>query len=201
MHIASQSGHLEIVQILIAKGAKIDTNDISGNTSLHLATSYGQKQCLELLIQKGANIESRNSSGYTPLHSAASVGQNQTLDILIQNGANIESQNNVGRTPLHIAVENWSSYYGSSKNTVETLIQNGAKLEAKDIHGQTQIQLAICRKQSSMVQILLRYGASLKMRNEDGFNPLEVALILDVFSWNHEKKMNLIKFLTYSGMM
>ena len=30
LHIASQSGHLEIVQMLITKGAKIDTKDING---------------------------------------------------------------------------------------------------------------------------------------------------------------------------
>ena len=98
-----------------------------------------------------------------------------------------------------IRIKLWK--YGSSEKTIEILIQNGAKLDAKDVHGQTPIHLAACRKDPSKVSILAKYGASLKMRNEDGLTPLEVALIFDVFSWNLEQKLNSIKVLTYSGMM
>ena len=49
----------DIVQILIDKGASINTKNEYGFTALMLASSNGHKDIVELLIDKGADIDAK----------------------------------------------------------------------------------------------------------------------------------------------
>ena len=85
-------------------------------------------------------------------------------------------------------------HYGPAK-TLEILIQKGAKLDAKDNIGQTPIHLAVLEMRLSRIEMLARYGSSLKIRNLDGFTPLECAL--KDFT---EPYLKCSKVLLYRGM-
>jgi ankyrin repeat protein len=66
--LASESGHLETVELLIKNGA--DKNDSTNYrfTPLHEAAKHGFKDIVELLINKGANINDKSSNKITALH-------------------------------------------------------------------------------------------------------------------------------------
>ncbi len=75
---AVNTGNIEVVKLLLAKGAKVNLTDqhlptskIIGpqplNTALHYAAEKGFYDIARLLIDKGANIEQLNSTGITPL--------------------------------------------------------------------------------------------------------------------------------------
>jgi ankyrin repeat protein len=49
LHSAAYNRHKEIVEILLANGAKIDAANIYGGTALHCAMVYGHKEIVEIL--------------------------------------------------------------------------------------------------------------------------------------------------------
>ena len=53
--IGTPSGHTDILQILLERGADRDAQDVNGNTPLHLAVSSNRIQCVQLLLNGGAD--------------------------------------------------------------------------------------------------------------------------------------------------
>merc|ERR1711871_521597 len=51
IHRASEQGHVEVLELLIAAGADVDRQNSRGDTAAHLAAEHGHDRCLELLIE------------------------------------------------------------------------------------------------------------------------------------------------------
>ena len=73
LHPVSASGEIEILELLISKGANINLRDKNGETPLHYAASCQQNLIIEQLIQKGADINAlANCSIEAAMQSRAS---------------------------------------------------------------------------------------------------------------------------------
>ena len=132
LHNAALLGHVEIVNLLISNGAKINIKNGVGMTPLHEASN---KEIAEILLANNANVNAR-AKGITPLHVAASVNDNDVSKILIINGADINAKDDSEITPLHYAV----SFY--AKEIVQLLITNGVDLNATDSDYKTALDYA-----------------------------------------------------------
>ena len=77
IHIASQNGHFEVVDLLISRGCKLSPKNRGGNTPLHMATEYGFDNVVLLLRSKGADPQAKNDEGCT-----AETGIEGTKDIV-----------------------------------------------------------------------------------------------------------------------
>jgi ankyrin repeat protein len=64
---ACRHGHLDIVRLLLAKGARVDEPDASGDTALSYAACNGHMDIVKLLREHGADTELRNRAGRTVL--------------------------------------------------------------------------------------------------------------------------------------
>mmetsp|Transcript_10895 Transcript_10895/g.16604 ORF Transcript_10895/g.16604 Transcript_10895/m.16604 type:complete len:233 (+) Transcript_10895:73-771(+) len=62
LHIASQNGHLNLVELLIECGADINCQNFKGNTPLHMALSYDYIDVAEFLISAGVDMDLKNES-------------------------------------------------------------------------------------------------------------------------------------------
>jgi ankyrin repeat protein len=60
---ASQYGHIEIVRLLVDKGAQIDLQGINGFTALIVACMNESTEIVKLLLEKGANADLRDKEG------------------------------------------------------------------------------------------------------------------------------------------
>lgn len=58
--------YLEIVKLLVEKGANINIQDEHGRTALHIASVNGRLEMVKLLVEKGADIKVKNNKGETP---------------------------------------------------------------------------------------------------------------------------------------
>ncbi len=68
---ASREGDLDIVKLLLDKGANIDDKDtLSGSTSLMFACDNGKFDIVKLLLERGANVNLINNNENTALHNA-----------------------------------------------------------------------------------------------------------------------------------
>ncbi|MGB7065806.1 MAG: ankyrin repeat domain-containing protein, partial [Syntrophobacteria bacterium] len=100
--VAAKDGQLEIVEMLLDKGADIEGRDAKfGGTPLIWAAIRGQTETVKLLLGKGADIngvEEKNGMSATIL--AAIKGNNKIIGILLESGADVNGGDKDGRTPL-----------------------------------------------------------------------------------------------------
>jgi ankyrin repeat/SOCS box protein 2 len=73
---AAGEGKLDIVQILLAAGAEIETGGEHGTTALSIAAREGHQQVVEYLLTNGAQADKPNQEGWTPFHFCYRPGPN-----------------------------------------------------------------------------------------------------------------------------
>ena len=182
---------------MLQYGANIEAKNSDGATPLHAACGsfFDSLKAVQKLIEKSAKINAKDLFGFTRLHHAASFGRYLILEILLENGANIEAETNLGHRSFHCAVNIPNGEINSDyEKAVKILIQMGARLDIKDGDGQAPIHLAVLQiqRRSSIVEILVTNGVSLKTRNQHGLTPLECAL---------KHSLRCVKVLLYGGIM
>ena len=57
--MASQNGHLDVVRVLLDKGAEVNAKRIDGTTALMVASQNGHREVVRELLEKGA-VEGEN---------------------------------------------------------------------------------------------------------------------------------------------
>ncbi|KAI0205233.1 hypothetical protein F4808DRAFT_277961 [Astrocystis sublimbata] len=84
--------HKEVVQLLLDKGADVESKDKSGRTPLSWAAENEYAAIVQLLLDKKADIESKDNSGRTPLSWAARNGHKEIVHLLLGKGGPISSR-------------------------------------------------------------------------------------------------------------
>lgn len=143
--VAASVGSLEIVQLLLGAGAKVDMADANGVTPLMMASAAGHADVGGLLITRCANIDQASNTGYTPLLFAAHEGQKATLRMLLSRGAVVDRADKEGNTPLLVA-----SKMGHAE-LVTLLLQNSADPQHKNLHGHDALYIA---RDNSRLEVL-----------------------------------------------
>lgn len=110
--LAVYNNSVDVVDFLLAKGAKTSGQDAAGNTALMGVCFKGYTELAHTLVDAGADVNERNSNGATALTFAATFGHLQIAEWLLKNGADIYVQDSRGKTPLDHArlQENWPMY-------------------------------------------------------------------------------------------
>ena len=162
LHVASESGNLEAMQILIDAGSFVGSKNKAGMTSLHLSVAHGFEKGVSMLISRGgADVSVRNTRGQTPLLTAVLSGRvEQVMSLLRRGGSKINTTDKTGRTALH-----WSIIGGHSKIIQTVLKQKGVDVLCKDKNGYTPLHFAASRGSISSMTMLLRSIESDGVRN------------------------------------
>lgn len=108
---AAATGQLDLVKLLLAKGAKVNEDcnyDFckGRNTPLHLAVLTANADMAQFLISHGAKLQATASSGRTPLHEASNTANVEMARLLVHAGANTMALDENQLTPLiYLAME------------------------------------------------------------------------------------------------
>ncbi len=84
---AACSGDMAMVELLLAKGARIERASNNGDTALMAAAKYEHPDIVKLLIAKGANVKAAGPKGHTALIYAAYNGRLENMKLLLAAGA------------------------------------------------------------------------------------------------------------------
>ncbi|MBN3276216.1 TRPA1 protein, partial [Polyodon spathula] len=103
LHLASQNGHIKVVELLLRKGA-LFLRDYKGWTCLHYAAMEGYTQTMKILLETNIKlIDKADEEGNTALHLAAREGHASSVSLLLSKGAEI-SLNKSEASFLHEAI-------------------------------------------------------------------------------------------------
>jgi len=84
---ASEQGYVEVVKLLLEKGANVDEKNFTGGTALMTALQQGHVEIIKLLIEKGADVNIKDLNGVTPLRKAKEMGRSDIAELLESEGA------------------------------------------------------------------------------------------------------------------
>ena len=165
LHIASEKGHLSIVEYLISKGANINIKDIDGNTPIDYAFQKKSLGVLHLLISSiefnKDNINSNYKHNITPIHIASGIGDIDLVENLLNKGSDINAKNDWNDTPLHFASIN------GHLDIVKLLVTKGANINAKDNESKTPLDIALQEKKDDITMYLYNKKLEILGVNKD----------------------------------
>ncbi len=95
LRLAVINENVEMVKILLNKGADVNAQDKDGNTLLHLLNRENL-EIAKLLIKHGFKINKKNNKGETPLFTIVRSGNKKLIEFLILSGADPFIKNNKG---------------------------------------------------------------------------------------------------------
>ena len=102
---AAGAGHLDIVKLLIKKGACVNSKTATNSTPLRAACFDGHLAIVKYLLEQGADLTIPNKYNNTCLMISCYKGHAQVVRHLLEKGANPDLKAHCGATSIHFAAE------------------------------------------------------------------------------------------------
>jgi uncharacterized protein len=97
---AARNGHLDMVDLLLARGAPINARNLGGATALYFAAERGHVAVAERLIERGADVKLTGRTGISPVAAAAYAGSDAIVEMLLGHGADGRAPDETGKPPI-----------------------------------------------------------------------------------------------------
>jgi ankyrin repeat protein len=83
--VAVSESRIEIVELLLSRGAMVNTcDDVTGASPLLKAVARKRPSIVELLLRSGADVSLRNSSDQSAFDLAKTMGDDEIIELLDQ---------------------------------------------------------------------------------------------------------------------
>lgn len=192
LHVAALHNRVQIGELLLSLGAKIDAKDVRGDEPIHISSRLGNTAFLSFLLSSGAPVSCRNHGGQCPIQLAVIRSCVESVRLLWESGAwkdpyclsspnvamflqtAIASSDRHGsgrKQPIHLAAEQGLIL------TVTKLVEAGASEHSSDEKGLQPIHLATISQSASCIVWLVSKGADVDGRTHDAnkYTPLQLA--------------------------
>lgn len=136
--VAARLGHLEIVKLLVERGAESNATGFGAKSALHCAATNGYEEIVAFLLSQGAEVHARQRQGWTPLMCASSWGHVGVVRRLLTHmgGEGLNQRAADDKTALHHAAARGKG------EVVRLLLLCGADPSLMDNEGRTPRALA-----------------------------------------------------------
>lgn len=171
--------------MMAAAGSKFNNSNDKSPVDLEALEKSAENSAkiTEMLIGKAdKNIINDSLEGKTPLIIAVGNSYIDTAKILIENGANINAVDFEGWSALSYVVNN------GDIEIAKLLLENKAKIKGELL---LAIKSPIVESRINMMKLLIDNKANINYTDENGFNPLNIAI--------ESGNMELTKFLITNG--
>jgi len=106
LHNACSRGNYDVIALLLDNGAKIEMQNITGETAIFLAVQNKFLKVVQLLIERGADLTTVDNHDNNLLHKAAMVDHPlicPIIELLIAKGVDSKAKNGNGKKPFELA--------------------------------------------------------------------------------------------------
>uniref|UniRef100_A0A8C5TUR0 Ankyrin repeat and death domain containing 1B n=1 Tax=Malurus cyaneus samueli TaxID=2593467 RepID=A0A8C5TUR0_9PASS len=148
--LASEKGHVDMINNLIALKLFTSEKDKEGNTALHLAAKNGHSEVVEILLEQWEEINDLNQQKNSPLHLAIISNNLLVVKSLLDANHDINSLNHRQETPLHLAADL------GNVDLVEVLLKSGCDLKSVDKYGKTALAVASRSHHALIVDMIIK---------------------------------------------
>jgi ankyrin repeat protein len=126
LHWAAYKLDLELVRLLLDRGARADVQNSYAASPLAEAVKGGNVELVKILLDAGANVDAQNADGETTLMLASRAGGVAVAKLLLAHGANVNARETWReQTALMWAAE------GAFAELTQLLIDQGADVRAR----------------------------------------------------------------------
>ncbi len=196
---AANSGHFEIVKLLVGNGADIKAKTGDGESAFSEATRANHGEIANFLLEQGVDPNTPDHFKDPVLNRAAQNGNFELVKSMVEKGADVNKKGDLDETPImnaawkrdfriveylveHGADVNALDFMKETAlmkacrkghlNVVEKLLENGANLESQDNKGNSPLLFAAYEGQTQMIDLLLKKGANIHAKNNLDWNAL-----------------------------
>ena len=197
LHLAIAEAKIDVLQLLIERGANLNVRNGDGRLPLHdcfelgqddfakvlldagavpdvcAAAAYGMHDCLRQILRSDPAQANDLTTGESPLAWAIYGRQPVSATILFEHGA-------IADRPPYDSHAWRPAAMVASAAVVPILLRHGANPNWRDVNGDTPLHRVLKSRivpdPTEFVKILLAAGADASLRNEDGRTPLDEAL-------------------------
>ncbi len=205
LHLAAKAGDLELVELMLAKGADADAAGRYGSTPLLAAINKGHLPVVRRLIKAGAEINPEDPGpGGVPLIQAVSQGATDIsmvefkaerakkkvtpkgkaaltrkwlgiVDLLVESGADIDAKSDRGWPVLFSAIN------GGQPAILKRVLKHKPDLKAKGPKGETALQFLAANgrlKEPDLIplaRVLVKARANRRAKNAEGKTASQIA--------------------------
>ena len=171
VHWATSYRHVEVLKVLIDKGADLDTKDSQNRIALHKATMNDDYESARIILEsKRADTQAEDLYNWTPLRWAAPNGQESIVRLLLKHNDRIDAQDKDGWTALR-----WAAHKGNSK-IVKLLIREKASLQNSCQDDWTLLSWAAREGKYEFINLLASERVALDGVDSDGETALKQAI-------------------------
>ena len=222
LRIAANNGRIDLVKLLLNKGADVTVRTADGGTALmdavregHIeivnllfdkgangvdgnvlwvAIQNGRTELVKLLLDKGSNANVKTRTNQTALMEAIRLGQPEIIKLLLDKGAdaNVKDQNN--KTALILALE-INEYNKNKKNIIRIILEQAKGIDVNVTNFYGTPALFLSGGDNEIIKTLIDKGADVNARDANAKYPDTTALMEAVISDNIE----IVKILLDKG--
>lgn len=167
------------MEILIAEGADLYSENHNGESILQTAMSHSPASTLRLLRGKGLALDVKDTPGLSPLFKALGcknplLRSEERAVALIAMGADVNAHGGDKLSALHLAVR-----AKCSVAVVKSILDAGADVNAYNEDKTTALHLAVQYCTTAVIKSILDAGAKIDLRDSSGRLALDIAVALD----------------------
>ncbi|KAG5758333.1 hypothetical protein H9Q72_013528 [Fusarium xylarioides] len=174
---AACGGYLDVVKILLEKGAKSNicaTRPVflgTGGTPVTMAAGKGHLEVVRYLLESGCDDDSTDGiPGWDAFIIACERGRLSIAKYFAEErDINVDRNGSNGMTPLITATQSQQTAI------MEYLVKRGAHIDVIDNDGSTALLHAVTKKRVRAVEWLVKHGADVRKQNNKGISPLKLA--------------------------
>jgi ankyrin repeat protein len=136
---AAEHGHVEVVRLLLDRGADVNAISNVSMGALLYATEGGHEEVVSILLSRGADISRRSFRGFNALRRASFHGHLGIVRQLLQHvtGRGLEERDDNGRTAL------WGACVQGHVEVARCLLLAGADYTIEDSYAVAAQQAAL----------------------------------------------------------
>nr|XP_026500855.1 transient receptor potential cation channel subfamily A member 1 [Vanessa tameamea] len=154
----------------------ISLYDNEGNVPLHSAVHGGDIRAVELCLRSGAKISTQQYDLSTPVHLACAQGALEIIELMFriqpeEKDACLKSCDVQRMTPLHCAA------MFDHPDIVSFLVAQGSDINPLDKEMRSPLLLAASRAGWRTVQVLIRLGADVELKDVNNRNVLHLVVM------------------------